>query len=68
MKKKLGLILGFIVGFASFLFMWKMLFLTRITPEDELAPGAVMVLAVIVGGLFGYFGIKIQKYHVFKFK
>ncbi|HMS68112.1 MAG: hypothetical protein WAT92_24640 [Saprospiraceae bacterium] len=64
MKKKLGLILGFIIGFASFLFMWKMIFLTRITPEDELAPGAVMILAVILGSILGFLGSKIQKYFV----
>ncbi len=64
MKKKLGLILGFIIGFASFLIMWKMIFLTRITPEDELAPGAVMILAVILGSILGFLGSKIQKYFV----
>jgi ABC-type antimicrobial peptide transport system permease subunit len=60
MKNKLGLILGFIMGFGGFLLAFKMIILPKISPSDELAPGIVMILAVILGCALAFFSNKIQ--------
>lgn len=49
MKNTIGMICGFIVGAAGFLFLFKILVIDHTTPEDELAPGAVVILAIITG-------------------
>jgi hypothetical protein len=39
MKNKTGKIIGFVIGAAGFLFLFKVLVLDRHSPEDELARG-----------------------------
>lgn len=56
MKNKIGMICGFVVGAAGFLFLFKILVIDRTTPEDELAPGAVVILAIIAGFICGAIG------------
>lgn len=62
MKNKVGKIGGFILGLIGFLLMFKVLFLARIPPEDELAPGAVVFAAVLNGLLFAFVGSLTQNY------
>ncbi|QHT71371.1 hypothetical protein GXP67_34300 [Rhodocytophaga rosea] len=66
MKNKIGIIIGFILGVAGFLLMFKIIFLNNITPEDELAPGIVVLISVLNGLLFAYIGSLIQNYFVKK--
>jgi len=66
MKNKLGLISGFVFGVAGFLLMFKIIFLDRIAPGDELAPGIVVLVAVLNGVLFAFIGSLIQQYVVKK--
>jgi hypothetical protein len=66
MKNKTGVISGFIVGLAGFLLLFKYIFLARIPPEDEVAPGLVLIAAVFNGLLFAFIGYKIQNYFVKK--
>lgn len=44
-----GLIIGFILGFAGFLLLFKIIVLDKTPPSDELAPGVVMILAIFSG-------------------
>ena len=62
MKNKWGLIAGFIVGMAGFLLVFKWVFLSHIPPPDELAPGIVMMLAVLNGLLVAFLGAQAQRY------
>lgn len=62
MKNKAGFIGGFAFGLTSFLLMFKLLFLDRIPPEDELAPGMVVLASIFNGVLFAFIGQFIQKY------
>lgn len=62
MKNLAGKIIGFIVGIAGFLFLFKILILDRTSPEDELAPGMVLILSIISGVLFGFAGNILQNY------
>ncbi|MEX1275805.1 MAG: hypothetical protein WEB62_07210 [Bacteroidota bacterium] len=62
MKNKAGVIGGFVFGLTSFLLMFKLLFLDNIPPEDELAPGMVVLASILNGLLFGFIGHLIQKY------
>jgi hypothetical protein len=58
MKNKTATIIGFLLGAGGFLLLFKVLFLDRIPPSDELAPGIVVFLAFLNGLLFaatGYF-------------
>jgi len=64
MKNKAGVIIGFILGATSFLFLFKLLFLDHIPPEDELAPGVVMMAAILNGLLFAFMGSRVQNYFV----
>jgi len=66
MKNKTGLIGGFILGVAGFLFLFKLLVLNHIPPEDELAPGIVVIVAVLNGLLFAFLVSVIQNYFVKK--
>lgn len=61
MKNKAGIIVGFIFGVAAFLLMFKVIFLDNIPPEDELAPGIVMFIAIMNGLLFAFIGSYIQQ-------
>ena len=62
MKNKAGIIIGFITGVAGFLLLFKFIFLDKIPPEDEVAPGLVMLAAIFNGLLFGFIGSLIQNY------
>jgi hypothetical protein len=62
MKNKTGIISGFVVGLTGFLVMFKLIFLDNIPPEDELAPGIVVAVAILNGFLFSYAGYLIQNY------
>jgi hypothetical protein len=66
LKNKAGIFLGFIIGFAGFLFLFKILFLDRIPPSDELAPGIVMFIALMSGVLFAFIGYSVQNYYANK--
>ncbi|WP_079702131.1 hypothetical protein [Daejeonella lutea] len=61
MKNKAGKIIGFLIGFAGFLLFFKLVFLDRLTPEDELAPGVVMIAAAVSGVVLGYLGGLVQQ-------
>jgi hypothetical protein len=60
MKNKTGTFIGFAFGMAGFLFLFKILFLVNIPPEDEVPPGVVMFVAVLSGFLFAYLGHVLQ--------
>ncbi|GAA4404017.1 hypothetical protein GCM10023187_20670 [Nibrella viscosa] len=62
MKNKAGTIIGFVLGLTGFLFLFKMIFLDHILPEDELAPGIVVMAAILNGLLFALAGHVIQRY------
>lgn len=62
MKNKMGVISGFALGVSGFLLMFKLLFLDRISPADELAPGIVVIASVLNGLLVAYIGSLIQTY------
>lgn len=62
MKNKAGIIGGFVFGLTSFLLMFKLLFLDTTPPEDELAPGMVVLAAILNGVLFAFVGQLVQKY------
>ncbi|MBN8653303.1 MAG: hypothetical protein J0L67_17880 [Cytophagales bacterium] len=61
MKNITGVVIGFIVGVAGFLFLFKIIILNRIAPEDELAPGIVVLASVLNGVLFAFAGSFLQK-------
>jgi hypothetical protein len=62
MKNMAGKIIGFAIGMAGFLFLFKILILDKTSPADELAPGMVMIMAVMSGVLFGFAGNLMQNY------
>lgn len=62
MKNKTGIISGFVLGLTGFLLLFKLIFLDNIPPEDEIAPGIVVTVAILNGLLFGYTGYLIQNY------
>ncbi len=62
MKNKTGIICGFVLGLTGFLLMFKLIFLDKIPPEDEVAPGMVVIAAVLNGLLFALAGYFIQNY------
>jgi hypothetical protein len=62
MKNKTGTISGFVLGLTGFLLLFKLIFLDHIPPEDELAPGIVVIAAMLNGILFAFVGYKIQNY------
>jgi hypothetical protein len=66
MKKKTGIISGFIIGVSGFLLIFKFLFLDSIAPSDELAPGIVVLMAILNGLLFAFIGGRIQSYFLKK--
>ena len=61
MKNITSVVIGFIVGVAGFLFLFKIIILNRIAPEDELAPGIVVLASVLNGVLFAFAGSFLQK-------
>lgn len=61
MKNKTGIVIGFVLGVAGFLLLFKLIILDRTPPEDELAPGMVLIAAILNGCLFAFIGALIQK-------
>jgi len=66
MKNKVGIISGFVLGVAGFLFLFKIIFLDNIPPSDELAPGIVIIASIITGLVFAFLGSLVQDYIVKK--
>ena len=66
MKNKIGKISGFILGMAGFLLLFKIIFLNHIPPGDELAPGVVLLAAIVSGIVFAFIGSRIQSRFVKK--
>lgn len=62
MKNKTGKIGGFVLGLTGFLLVFKLIFLDHIPPEDEIAPGMVVIASVLNGLLFAFIGNLIQNY------
>ena len=60
MKNKTGITCRFVLGVTGFLFMFKVIVLDNFPPEDELAPGIVVLAAILNGLLFAYAGNRIQ--------
>jgi len=66
MKNKTGKISGFILGMTGFLLMFKIIILDHTPPEDELAPGIVVIASVLNGLLFAFIGSRFQNHFVKK--
>ena len=62
MKNKAGKLIGFAIGMAGFLTVFKIFFLPNIPREDEVPPGIVLILSVITGLILGFAGHLIQNY------
>ena len=62
MKNKTGRITGFVLGVAGFLFLFRLIILDNTPPEDELAPGAVVIASLLSGLLFAFIGHRIQNF------
>lgn len=62
MKNKTGIITGFVTGFAGFLLLFKIIILDHTSPEDELAPGIVILMAILAGFASAFTGHLIQNY------
>ncbi len=60
MKNITGKLVGFILGIAGFLFLFKVFVLVRIPPEDEIAPGAVVLVSLFSGLFFAFVGNFLQ--------
>lgn len=54
MKNKTGKIIGFVTGMTGFLLLFKLIILDKTSPADELAPGIVVIAAIMNGVLFGF--------------
>lgn len=61
-KSKAGIIIGFIAGVAGFLVLFKIIILDNTPPEDELAPGAVVLASLFAGVLLAQVGRLVQRY------
>jgi Na+/proline symporter len=61
MKGKLAMLVGFVLGLAGFLLLFKIFFLPNIPPEDEVPPIVVVLAAIVNGFLFGYIAYLFQK-------
>jgi hypothetical protein len=66
MKKKAGAIIGFALGLTGFLMMFKLIVLDNTSPADELAPGIVVIAAILNGLLLAFVGSRTQNYFVKK--
>lgn len=54
--------MGFVLGGAGFLLIFKIFFLEHIPPEDEVPPGVVVFVALVNGLLFAFAGYLVQNY------
>ena len=68
MKNKIAIISGFILGMAGFLLLFKLIFLVRIPPSDEIAPGIVVIASILSGVFFAFTASRIHHYFVKKRK
>jgi hypothetical protein len=62
MKSKAGILIGFVLGLTGFLFLFKIIVLDHTSPEDELAPGIVVLASIVSGVLFAFAGRLLQNY------
>lgn len=62
MKNLIGKIVGFLLGSGSFLLLFKIFVLSKLSPSDELAPGIVVLSAISFGIVFAFIGSRIQSY------
>lgn len=62
MKNKTGIIIGFLAGSIGFLLLFKIIFLDHIKPEDELAPGVVIMVAIALGIFCAFAGSLVQEF------
>lgn len=62
MKNKIGMIGGFLLGAIGFMLLFKVIILDHTAPEDELAPGMVVILAIVTGVACGFIGNRVQKF------
>jgi drug/metabolite transporter (DMT)-like permease len=62
MKNKIGIISGFVIGSIGFLLLFKVTILNHTPPEDELAPGIVVLAAVLIGVASSFIGYFLQNY------
>jgi hypothetical protein len=56
MKDKAGFMIGFAIGVAGFLYLFKIIILNHVPPVDELAPGIVVLASLVSGVLFAFIG------------
>lgn len=61
MKIKIAAFIGFAIGMVGFLAFFKVFILVNIPPEDEIAPGLVLLTSIVVGLIFAYFASIIVK-------
>lgn len=64
MKNIGGKIIGFVLGLTGFLGLFKVIILDHTAPSDELAPGIVVILALLSGAAFAFVGYLIQKHFI----
>ncbi|GAB3503162.1 hypothetical protein [Emticicia fontis] len=62
MKNLAGKIIGFAIGMAGFLLLFKILILDKTSPSDELAPGMVLIMSITSGVILGFAGNFVQNY------
>lgn len=56
MKTKIPAFIGFAIGMVGFLAFFKVFILVNIPPEDEIAPGLVLLTSIVIGLIFAYVG------------
>jgi hypothetical protein len=56
MKTKIPAFIGFAIGMVGFLTFFKVFILVNIPPEDEIAPGLVLLTSIVIGLVFAYVG------------
>jgi hypothetical protein len=61
-RNKIGMITGFMLGVAGFLILFKIIILDNTSPQDELAPGVVVLASLINGVLFALAARALQRY------
>lgn len=62
MKNLIVTVSGFAIGSAGFLLLFNVTILNRTTPEDELAPGIVVLAALLMGVAGALLGYRAEHY------
>lgn len=62
MKKIAGLVVSFFIGSIGFLVIFKLFFLDKIPREDEIAPGVIVFISLLLGTIFTFLGNAISNY------